>query len=168
VPEVRGEVGRAALTGAAPAAHDGTPLDRVRGAARRYRVVMPLQRIDVLEGRPESQRRAIADAVHRALVESIGVPQDDRFQVVTEHPRAGFLCTPAYLGIRYESPVLLQLTISTGRTTEQKQRLYARLAELLADAGVAPSDVVVNLVEVARDDWSFGNGIAQYVPAPRT
>ncbi len=125
---------------------------------------MPLQRIDVVEGRPEPQRRAIADAVHRALVESIGVPKDDRFQVVTEHPRASFLCTPAYLGIRYENPVLIQLTISAGRTTEQKQQLYRRMVELLEAAGVPRTDAIVNLVEVDRDDWSFGNGVAQYVP----
>jgi 4-oxalocrotonate tautomerase len=125
---------------------------------------MPLQRNDVVEGRPESQRRAIADAVHRALVESIGIPRDDRFQIVTEHPRAGFLCTPAYLGIRYENPVLIQLTISVGRATEQKQQLYRRIVEMLEAAGVPRSDAIVNLVEVARDDWSFGNGVAQYVP----
>ena len=125
-----------------------------------------LQRIDLAEGRPDLQRRAIADAVHRALVETIGVPADDRFQVVTEHPRAGFVCAPAYLGIRHDNPILVQLTISVGRTTEQKQRLYSRLAELLEDAGVARADVIVNLVEVQRDDWSFGNGVAQYVSPP--
>jgi phenylpyruvate tautomerase PptA (4-oxalocrotonate tautomerase family) len=125
---------------------------------------MPLQRIDLVEGRPEPQRRAIADAVHRALVETIGVPEDDRFQILTEHPGAGFLHAPSYLGIRYHDPVLIQLTISVGRTTEQKQALYRRIAELLAAAHVAPGDAIVNLVEVARDDWSFGNGVAQYVP----
>lgn len=127
---------------------------------------MPLQRIDMVVGRPESQRRAIADAVHRALVESIGVPEDDRFQIVTEHPSDGLVCTPAYLGIRHERPVLIQLTISAGRTTEQKQALYRRMAELLEAAGVSRGDAIVNLVEVAREDWSFGDGIAQYVPAP--
>jgi phenylpyruvate tautomerase PptA (4-oxalocrotonate tautomerase family) len=125
---------------------------------------MPLQRIDMVEGRSEQQRRAIADAVHRALVEAIGVPQDDRFQVVTEHPRAGFLCTPTYLGVRYENPVLIQLTIAAGRTTEQKQGLYRRIVELLEAAHVARSDAIINLVEVAKDCWSFGEGIAQYVP----
>ena len=113
----------------------------------------------------EQRFRAIADAVHRALVESIGVPADDRFQVVTAHPRGGLVCTPAYLGIRYGDPVLVQLTISSGRSTEQKQRLYARLADALEAAGVARADVVVSLVEVEREDWSFGNGVAQYVPA---
>jgi len=125
---------------------------------------MPLQRIDMVQGRTEAQRRAIADAVHRALVESIGVPGDDRFQVVTEHPRADFVVTPAYLGVRYENPILVQLTISVGRTTEQKQQLYRRMVELLEAAGVRRSDAIVNLVEVARDDWSFGDGIAHYAP----
>lgn len=125
---------------------------------------MPLQRIDVGQGRPEPQRRAIADAVHRALVETIGVPADDRFQIVTAHPPGGLVCTPAYLGIRYQDPVLVQLTIAVGRSTAQKQRLYARLAELLEAAGVARADVIVSLVEVQREDWSFGDGIAQYVP----
>jgi phenylpyruvate tautomerase PptA (4-oxalocrotonate tautomerase family) len=85
---------------------------------------MPLQRIDLAHGRPETERRAIADAVHRALVETIGVPPDDRFQVITEHPQGGLVITPAYLGIRYQDPVLIQVTISVGRSTEQKQRLY--------------------------------------------
>lgn len=125
---------------------------------------MPLQRIDLVEGRSEQERRAIADGVHRALVESFGVPQDDRFQIVTEHPRDGFVLTPAYLGIRYENPVLIQLTVSVGRTTEQKQGLYRRIVELLEAAHVSRSDAIVNLVEVARDDWSFGKGIAQYAP----
>jgi len=125
---------------------------------------MPLQRIDMAMGRTEEQRRAIADAIHRALVESIGVPADDRFQIVTEHARSGFLTTPAYLGIRYRDPVLVQLTISSGRTTEQKQTLYRRTVELLEAAGVARTDAIINLVEVAKDCWSFGEGIAHYVP----
>jgi 4-oxalocrotonate tautomerase len=126
---------------------------------------VPLQRIDLVEGRAEPQRRAIADAVHRALVETIGVPPDDRFQIVTEHPRAAFLHTPAYLGILYENPVLIQLTISAGRTTAQKQALYRRIVELLESVDVRRSDAIINLIEVAREDWSFGEGIAQYVPA---
>ncbi len=127
---------------------------------------MPLQRIELTGKRSDAERRAIADAVHRALVDAIGIPPDDRFQLVTEHPSTGLVCAPEYLGIRHASPVLLQLTISAGRTLEQKQRLYQRLVELLGEAGVPPNEVVVNLVEVARDCWSFGNGVAQYAPPP--
>jgi phenylpyruvate tautomerase PptA (4-oxalocrotonate tautomerase family) len=127
---------------------------------------MPLQRIDLAASRPAEQRRAIADAVHRALVEAIGVPADDRFQIVTAHPPGEIVCSQQYLGVRYGDPVLVQITLATGRTTEQKQALYGRIAELAEEAGVARSDVIVSLVEVRREDWSFGNGIAQYVPAP--
>jgi phenylpyruvate tautomerase PptA (4-oxalocrotonate tautomerase family) len=127
---------------------------------------MPLQRIDLAASRPAEQRRAVADAVHRALVEAIGVPADDRFQIVTAHPPGEIVCSQQYLGVRYGDPVLVQITLATGRTTEQKQALYGRIAELAEEAGVARSDVIVSLVEVRREDWSFGNGIAQYVPAP--
>lgn len=126
---------------------------------------MPFQRIDMEKGRSETQRRAIADAVQQALVETFDVPAADRYQVVTEHPADGLLVTPEYLGIRYQRPILIQLTVSRGRSTEQKQRLYARLAELLAAAQVSPAEAVVSLVEVGREDWSFGNGLAQYLPA---
>ncbi len=126
---------------------------------------MPLQRIDLLSGRPPEQRRAIADAVHRALVETCGVPEQDRFQLVTALDRGGFIFAPEYLGIRHEDPVFIQVTLNAGRSLEQKQRLYARLAELLAAAGVAKQDVLVNLVEVTKESWSFGDGVAQYAPA---
>jgi phenylpyruvate tautomerase PptA (4-oxalocrotonate tautomerase family) len=99
-------------------------------------------------------------------VEAIGVPADDRFQIVTAHPPGEIVCSQQYLGVRYGDPVLVQITLATGRTTEQKQALYRRVAELAEEAGVARSDVIVSLVEVRREDWSFGNGIAQYVPAP--
>jgi 4-oxalocrotonate tautomerase len=127
---------------------------------------VPLQRIDVLDGRSPAQRQAIADGVHRALVETCGVPEQDRFQIVAAHDRGGFVFAPEYLGIRHEDPVFIQVTLNAGRTLEQKQRLYARIAELLAAAGIAKNDVLVSLVEVTKESWSFGDGVAQYVPAP--
>jgi 4-oxalocrotonate tautomerase len=129
---------------------------------------MPLQRIDLVAGRSEKARRAIADAVHRALVEAVGVPEKDRFQVLVEHAPGSMIFAPEYLGIGHENPVFVQVTLNTGRSVEQKQRLYARMAELLQEAGVAANDVIVNLVEVAKEDWSFGGGVAQYVPSSAT
>ena len=125
---------------------------------------MPLQRIDVSSARSPELRTRIADAVHRALVETISVPVDDRFQVVTPHPPGELSFAPSYLGIPHRDPVLVQVTLSRGRTTEQKQALYRRMAELVEEAGVSPNELVVSLVEAGREDWSFGNGIAQYVP----
>jgi len=128
---------------------------------------MPLQRID-LTGRSTEQRRAIADAVHRALVETCGVPEQDRFQIVEAHEHGAIMFAPEYLGIRHQDPVLVQITLNTGRTLEQKQRLYRRMAELCSAAGVPANDLVVSLVEVAKDCWSFGDGVAQYAPAAPT
>lgn len=125
---------------------------------------MPLVRIDLREGKPAAYRAAIGEAVHRAMVETIKVPPEDRFQVITEHPAGGLVYDPSYLGIaRTDDLVLVQITLNSGRTVEMKRALYARIADLLAAApGVRREDVLVSLVEVAKENWSFGNGIAQY------
>jgi 4-oxalocrotonate tautomerase len=125
---------------------------------------MPLQRIDLSTQRSAEVRARLADAVHRALVETISVPVDDRFQVVTPHPPGELLFPASYLGVAHKDPVLVQVTLSRGRTTEQKQALYRRMAELVQEAGIPPNELFISLVEAGREDWSFGNGIAQYVP----
>jgi 4-oxalocrotonate tautomerase len=125
---------------------------------------MPLQRIDLSMARSPEVRARIAEALHRALVETIDVPPDDRFQVMTVHPAGELFFAPSYLGISHRDPVLVQVTLSRGRSTAQKQALYRRMAELVQEAGVPVNELVVSLVEAGREDWSFGNGIAQYVP----
>lgn len=125
---------------------------------------MPLQRIDLTTSRSPEVRSRIADAVHRALVEAISVPVDDRFQVMTAHPAGELFFAPSYLDVPHKDPVLVQVTLSRGRTTEQKQALFRRMGELVEAAGVPKNELVVSLVESGREDWSFGNGIAQYVP----
>jgi len=126
---------------------------------------MPLVRISLREGKPEAYRAAIADGVHRAMVETMNVPAKDRFQIVTEHPASGLIYDPSYLDVaRTDDLVVVQITLNAGRTTEMKKALYARIAELLAASpGVRREDVLVSLVEVTKDGWSFGNGVAQYV-----
>ncbi|MBI2460063.1 MAG: tautomerase family protein, partial [Candidatus Rokubacteria bacterium] len=95
---------------------------------------MPLVRIALREGKSPAYRRAIGDAVHRAMVEAVNAPPLDRFQVVTEHPADGLIYDPAYLGIeRTDDVVLIQITLNAGRTVEQKKALYARIVELLAE-----------------------------------
>lgn len=125
---------------------------------------MPLVRIDLREGTAPAYRRAVADAVHQALVETMGVPSEDRFQVINEHPPEGLIYDPAYLGIeRSDAVIFVQITLSFGRKPAQKRALYAQIAETLTrQAGVRPQDILINLVEVAWENWSFGNGEAQY------
>ncbi|MEJ0070531.1 MAG: tautomerase family protein [Pseudomonadota bacterium] len=126
---------------------------------------MPLIRISVRAGQPPERRRAIADAVHQALIETVDAPADDRFQIVTEHAAEDLIYDRHYLGIaRSDDIVFIQIALRRGRPVAMKQALYRRIAERLhAAAGVRPQDVFVTLVENDLPDWSFGDGIAQYV-----
>ena len=126
---------------------------------------MPLVRITVARGTAPEARRAIADGVHRALVETASVPADDRFQVIQEAAPEDLLFDPGYLGITRTGVVIVQVFLNQGRTVEVKKALYDRVAANLAAAGVPRGNVLVNLVEVARENWSFGNGAMSYPPA---
>jgi 4-oxalocrotonate tautomerase len=125
---------------------------------------MPLVRISLIAGKPESYKRKVADAVHRALVETISIPAQDRFQIITEHDPADFIFDPQYLNIsRTPDIAIIQIALSSGRSVDIKKALYKRMAELLQqEAGLRKEDVFINLVEVAKENWSFGNGEAQY------
>jgi phenylpyruvate tautomerase PptA (4-oxalocrotonate tautomerase family) len=126
---------------------------------------MPLVRISLMKGKPAGFGEKVGRVVYETMVETIDVPKDDRFQVVTEHDKGGLLYDPGYLGIqRGDGIVIIQMTITEGRTLEKKKALYQRIAERLnADLGVRVEDVFINVVEVKKENWSFGNGIAQYV-----
>ena len=125
---------------------------------------MPLVRISLREGTSAQYRQALADGVHQALVEAIEIPAQDRFQIVTEHPANGLIYDPSYLGVeRSDKIVLVQITLSGGRKPAQKKKLFQRMSEILAkNPGLRPQDLFINLVEVAWENWSFGNGEAQY------
>lgn len=125
---------------------------------------MPLVRISLRKGKSPEYRKSIGEVVHRALVETIGVPRQDRFQVISEHSAEDLIYDPSYLDIeRTENIVFIQITLNAGRTVEQKKALYQRIVELLAgEPGIRPQDALINLVEVPPENWSFGNGQAQY------
>jgi len=126
---------------------------------------MPLVRIDLREGKSAEYRKALADGVHRAMLETLAIPPDDRFQVITEHRHEGLIYDPQYLGVkRSDNVVFVQITLSAGRKPQQKRKLFKRTAEILAESpGLKPQDLVINLVEVAWENWSFGDGEAQYM-----
>jgi 4-oxalocrotonate tautomerase len=125
---------------------------------------MPLVRISLREGKSEQYRKALADGVHQAMIEAIDAPAQDRFQIVTEHAANDLIYDPSYLGIeRSDDIVMVQITLSAGRKPPQKRKLFQRITELLTkNPGVRPQDVMINLVETAWENWSFGNGEAQY------
>ena len=124
---------------------------------------MPLVRIELRKGKDATYREEISRIVHEALV-SVGVPKDDRFQLISEHEPPNLVFDPTYLGIRRtEDLVMIQITWNEGRTLEQKKALYKAIADGLGGRlGLRREDVFVSLVEVKKENWSFGNGVAQY------
>jgi len=142
-------------------------LDRVPlvGDSENGKFPMPLVRIDLRRGKPREYRQALADGVYEAMREAIGIPENDRFIIVTEHDADDLSYDRHYLGIeRGDDFITVQIALRRGRAVEAKQALYRSITERLARApGVRPSDVLITLVENGAEDWSFGDGIAQYV-----
>lgn len=125
---------------------------------------MPLVRIELTEGRPAAEVRAIADAIHEAIVAEYRIPPRDRFQVVSERPAGAIIAEDAGLGFeRTDGVVIVQIFTQRGRRAEAKQRLFAEIAHRLGEVGVAGEDVFIGYVENGPEDWSFGFGRAQYV-----
>ncbi|MBO9679606.1 MAG: tautomerase family protein [Acidovorax sp.] len=125
---------------------------------------MPLLHIALRAGKPETYRQAIFDSLYRAMRETFSVPEDDQFMAMTEHEAANFRYGTSYLGVaRSDDLVFVQITANNTRTLEQKKALFRRIAELLGERpGIRPEDVFVSLVEVEKENWSLGNGLAQY------
>ncbi|MGV2103850.1 tautomerase family protein [Rhizobium sp. 21-4511-3d] len=126
---------------------------------------MPIARIDIPAGKPAGYGKTVGDVVYETMVSELKVPENDRFQVISEHkPGSGLVADPTYLGIeRSADALIVQVTLNEGRTVEAKQAFYKALADgLNARVGLRREDLVVNLVEVRKENWSFGNGIAQY------
>ena len=125
---------------------------------------MPLVRVSLRKGKPAAYRKAILDGIYGAMRSAFEVPEEDRFMVINEHDEADFSYSKTYLGIaRTDDLILIQITANNTRTTEKKKAFFRQLVDnLKADPGVRPEDVFINLVEVVPENWSFGNGIAQY------
>ncbi|QIG97095.1 MULTISPECIES: tautomerase family protein [unclassified Bradyrhizobium] len=126
---------------------------------------MPLTRVSLRRGKPAAYRKAILESLYRAMRETFDVPEGDRFMTISEHDDDDFAYGADYLGIRRSDDlVIIQVTVSNTRPVAQKQKLYRRIAELLSESpGLRAEDIFINLVEVLPENWSFGNGEAQYV-----
>jgi phenylpyruvate tautomerase PptA (4-oxalocrotonate tautomerase family) len=129
---------------------------------------MPLARIDLPKGTTADYRSAVGDTVYNAMISVLNVPQDDRFQVIAEHAGADLVIDADYLGIhRSPDAIVIQVTLNEGRSVEMKRAFYKAVADGLHERlALRREDVVINLVEVKKENWSFGNGEAQYAPAP--
>jgi 4-oxalocrotonate tautomerase len=125
---------------------------------------MPLTKIDLRKGKSRDFKKALMDGIYEAMRDTFDVPADDRFMVITEHDEDTFSFGHSYLSIeRSDDLVVIQITANNTRTVDKKRLLYARIAErLAASPGIRRQDVFVSIVEVPKENWSFGNGAAQY------
>jgi phenylpyruvate tautomerase PptA (4-oxalocrotonate tautomerase family) len=125
---------------------------------------MPLVRISLKKGRSTEYRKAIVAGIYDAMRETFNVPENDKFVLIHQHDDDEFDCSPDYLGIhRTDQLVVIQITANNTRNVEQKKAFFSAIAANLAKSpGIRPEDVFINLVEVAKENWSFGLGVAQY------
>jgi 4-oxalocrotonate tautomerase len=125
---------------------------------------MPLARIEVPTGKSADYRSAIGEVVYNAMLSVLNVPKNDRFQVITEHASGGLVIDPTYMGIqRTKDAIIIQVTLTEGRTVDMKRAFYKAVVDGLHERlGLRREDVFINLVEVKKENWSFGNGEAQY------
>ncbi|GAA4287988.1 tautomerase family protein [Georgenia daeguensis] len=125
---------------------------------------MPLVRIDLPEATPPEYRQSIVEVVYEALVDAVGAPVNDRFMIVSEHEPENLVMDPTYMVERTERALIIQITFNAGRTVEAKKNLYRAIASGLHERiGLRPEDVFISLVDVPKENWSFGLGEAQYV-----
>lgn len=127
---------------------------------------MPVVRIELQKGKDDTYRRTAGNIVYEAMVSATGVPENDHFQIISEHSAENFIYDENYLGIRRSSDfIMIQIVFNEGRTVEQKRALYKTIADGLSNRlKLRPEDVFINLIEVKPENWSFGLGIAQYAP----
>ncbi len=125
---------------------------------------MPLVRLSLPQSTTNADVTAVSNAVHTALVATFNVPEPDRFHAVHRHQPHELVCTPEFFGIAHSLHVVfVQISCSSGRSLELKKALYANIAGGIAATSTFRSeDVIINLLETSRDNWSFGLGIAQY------
>ncbi|HEX8252526.1 MAG TPA: tautomerase family protein [Thermoanaerobaculia bacterium] len=124
---------------------------------------MPLVRITLRQGKPADFLAAASAAIHQALVTNANVPADDLFHVIDEVASSNLIAHPTYAGMeRSDDVIFIEITLNAGRTIEIKRALYADIASRFGAIGVRPDDILVNLVEVTKENWSFGRGLATY------
>ena len=125
---------------------------------------MPLVRIDLSKTQPKGLAQKVGDIIFQAMRDEINVPADDKFQIITYHDSDELVKPKSYMGIEYsEGIIFIQITLSLGRSVDLKKKFYQRIAKDCHNKlGIRKEDLFIQLVEVVKENWSFGNGLAQY------
>ncbi len=125
---------------------------------------MPLVRIDLPDTTPDEELSAVSGLVHQALVDTFNVPGPDRFQTLTRHTPRQLICSEEFLGVTHSAHVVfIQIFCAPGRSLDMKKALFSEIGkQISSNCSFSPADVIINLVETSRENWSFGNGMMQF------
>jgi 4-oxalocrotonate tautomerase len=122
---------------------------------------MPMTHVSMRSGQSAQFRNAVLKGIHESLHEALGVHPEAFFMTITEHEEANFLANMTFPFERSPNLLLIQITLTAGRSAEDKQRFYEHLvSKLQVSLGVDPADVFINIIEVASENWSPGKGLA--------
>lgn len=123
---------------------------------------MPLVRIDIPADTTPQTIRHVADLVHKALVSALNIPVTDRFQTISRRASDEILCAEEFLAVPHSQSIVMIQIVLAPRSVELKKALFSAIATEIADhTPFKAQDVIINLIETAKENWSFGNGIAQ-------
>ncbi|WP_457281557.1 tautomerase family protein [Polaromonas sp. P5_D5] len=125
---------------------------------------MPLVRIDLPDTTPDEELSAVSSLVHQALVDTFNVPEPDRFQTLTRHTPRQLICSEEFLGVTHSAHVVfIQIFCAPGRSPDMKKALFWEIGkQISSNCSFSAADVIINLVETSRENWSFGNGMMQF------
>jgi 4-oxalocrotonate tautomerase len=125
---------------------------------------MPLVRIDLPDSTPDEELSAVSGLVHQALVDTFNVPGPDRFQTLTRHTPRQLICSEEFLGVTHSAHVVfIQIFCAPGRSLDMKKALFSEIGkQISSNCSFSAADVIINLVETSRENWSFGNGMMQF------
>src|SRR6202161_3664902 len=124
---------------------------------------MPVTRIAIRDGKTPEYKQALLEEIYEAMRETVAIKDGDRFMAITEHDAHAFAYGP-FLGIeRTDDLVQIQIFWAPGKSVDAKLAMYTQIVERLGvRPGVRPQDILISVVETAAENWSFGNGEAQF------
>jgi phenylpyruvate tautomerase PptA (4-oxalocrotonate tautomerase family) len=112
---------------------------------------MPMVQVELLRGRSPSEKRAIFDAIHKALIDAFKILDDDRVQRLIEYDQGDFdVPSPEF--------ILVTITAFAGRSLAAKGTLYQGIVDNLGELGIAATEVKIVLIESPLDNWGISGG----------
>lgn len=123
---------------------------------------MPLVNISILSGKSPEYIKAVGDSINSAVIETMGFPMDDRYQIIHEVDSERL-----QLQGRDGDRVMMHLVMRAGRSNKSKQAFYKKVVEnLAANPGIQRENIMITISENYDMDWSFSDGLAQFILNP--